>query len=80
MGVSVKSPKSEISGEYLTVKSTASISGYNQQYLRRLLRNRVFQSRKIGQIWLIDKKSFLDYLKSANKSKDKRFGPQYFMN
>jgi len=29
---------------------------------------------------LIDKKSFMDYLKSANKSKDKRFGPQYFMN
>jgi len=62
------------------VRSAAEISGYNQQYLRRLLRNRVFQSRKIGQIWLIDKKSFMDYLKSANKSKDKRFGPQFFMN
>jgi len=80
MGFSVKSLKSEISGNYLTVKSAAEISGYNQQYLRRLLRNQVFQSRKIGQIWLIDKMNFLDYLKSANKSKDKRFGPQYFMN
>jgi len=77
MGFSVNSPRSEISGEYLSIRSTAEISGYNQQYLRRLSRNRVFQSRKIGQIWLIDKKSFLDYLKSANKSKDKRFGPQY---
>jgi len=80
MGFSFNSELSEITGEFLTVRSAAEISGYNQQYLRRLLRNRVFQSRKIGQIWLIDKKSFLDYLKSANKSKDKRFGPQVFMN
>jgi excisionase family DNA binding protein len=80
MGFSFNSVQSDITGEFLTVRSAAEISGYNKQYLRRLLRNRVFQSRKIGRIWLIDKKSFLDYLKSANKSKDKRFGPQYFMN
>ena len=80
MGFSLYSEQSGITGEFLTVRSAAEISGYNQQYIRRLLRNRVFQSRKIGQIWLIDKKNFLDYLKSANKSKDKRFGPQYFMN
>ena len=80
MGLSFNSVQSGITGEFLIVRSAADISGYNQQYLRRLLRNRVFQSRKIGQIWLIDKKSFLDYLKSANKSKDKRFGPQCFLN
>ena len=71
MGFSFNSELSEITGEFLTVRSASEISGYNQQYLRRLLRNRVFQSRKIGQTWLIDKKSFLDYLKMANKSKDK---------
>ena len=80
MGFSFNSELSEITGEFLTVRSASEISGYNQQYLRRLLRNRVFQSRKIGQIWLIDKKSFMDYLISANKSKDKRFGPQFIMN
>lgn len=78
MGFSFNSEHSEITGEFLTVRSASEISGYNQQYLRRLLRNRVFQLRKIGQIWLIDKKSFMDYLKSANKSKDERFGPQLF--
>ena len=71
MGFSFNSEQSDITGEYLTIRSAAEISGCNQQYLRRLLRNRVFQSRKIGQIWLIDKKSLLDYLISANKSKDK---------
>lgn len=80
MGFSFNSELSDITGEFLTVRSADFSSGYNQQYIRRLLRNRVFQSRKIGQIWLIDKKNFMDYLKSANKSKDKRFGPQFFMN
>jgi len=80
MGFSFNSELFDITSEFLTVRYAAEISGYNQQYIRRLLRNRVFQSRKIGQIWLIDKKSFMDYLKSANKSKDKRFGPQFIMN
>jgi hypothetical protein len=80
MGFSFYSEQFDVTSEFLTVGSAAEISGYNQQYLRRLLRNRVFQSRKIGQIWLIDKKSFLEYLISAKKSKDKRFGPQYLLN
>ena len=76
MGFSVNSPKSEITGEYLTVKLAAKISGYNQQYLRRLLRRGKLRTIKIGQIWLIDSRSFLDYLKLANHSNDNRFGPQ----
>jgi hypothetical protein len=66
----------DISGEFLTVKLAAEISGYNQQYLRRMLRNRAFKSRKIGQIWLIERKSFWDYLYDGARSVDKRFGPQ----
>jgi hypothetical protein len=69
MGFPFNSELSEITGEFLTGRSAAEISGYNQQYLRRLLRNRVFQSRKIGQIWLIDKKNFLENLKSTKKIK-----------
>ena len=74
MGFSFISPVAEITGEYLTVKSAAEFSGYNQQYLRRLLRNRVLKTRKIGQVWLIDKKGFIKYLRDARNSKDKRFG------
>ncbi|NQS92203.1 MAG: helix-turn-helix domain-containing protein, partial [Chloroflexi bacterium] len=47
---------------YLTVKSAADFSGYNQQYLRRLLRENVFRSRRIGQLWLIERDDFLKYL------------------
>jgi hypothetical protein len=80
MGFSFNTKYLVISGEFITVRSASEISGYNQQYLRRLLRKGLFKKRKIGQIWLIDKKSFLDYLIGANNSKDKRFGPQYFIN
>ena len=61
---------------YLTVKSAADNSGYNQQYLRRLLRMGMFRTKKIGQIWLINQDCFLEYLDNAKQSKDKRFGPQ----
>ena len=63
-------------GGYLTVKSAADYSGYNQQYIRRLLRMGLFRTKKIGQIWLINQDCFLEYLDNAKQSKDKRFGPQ----
>jgi len=76
MGFSFNNLLPEFTEEYITVKSAAEFSGYNQQYLRRLLRKGVFRTRKIGQIWLIDQRNFIDYLKDAGQSKDKRFGPQ----
>ena len=76
MGLSIKYPKFEISGKYLTVKSATEISGYNEQYIRRLLRNGIFKTKKIGQIWLIDYSEFVKYLSEATRTIDKRFGPQ----
>ena len=76
MGFSFNCLVPEFTDEYITVKSAAEFSGYNQQYLRRLLRKGILRTRKIGQIWLIDQRDFKDYLEGANQSKDKRFGPQ----
>ena len=76
MGLSFNRLIPEFTYEYITVKSAAEFSGYNQQYLRRLLRKGGLTTRKIGQIWLIDQRDFIDYLNDANQSKDKRFGPQ----
>ena len=76
MGFSFNGLVPEFIGDYITVRSAAEFSGYNQQYLRRLLREGVFRTRKIGQIWLIDQRDFKVYLEGANQSKDKRFGPQ----
>lgn len=76
MGFSFKSLESDFSTEYITIRTAANFSVYHQQYLRRLLRENVFQSKRIGQLWLIDSNSFLDYLNHAKRANDRRFGPQ----
>ena len=48
--------------DYLTVKTAADMSGYNQQYLRRLLRGNILPSKRFGQLWLIERNGFIDYL------------------
>ncbi len=61
---------------HISVKAASLYSGYSQQYLRRLLRGGRLPSIKVGQLWLIDKKSFDTYLKRAGKTRDRRFGPK----
>ena len=73
MGFSFNS--SNLTREYISVKTASEISGYNTQYFRRLLREKSLKSLKLGQIWLIDRVDFMRYLLSAKNSKDKRFGP-----
>ena len=68
MGFYFNSNGSDFSSEYLTVKIAAKISGYNQQYLRRLLRENVFRSRRIGQLWFFERDDFQIYLVNANQS------------
>ncbi len=75
MGFSLNKTIPDVINEYLSVKSAAKYSGYNPQYLRRLLRNNIFRSKRIGQLWLIDRDSFIEYLEKAKQSKDNRFGP-----
>ena len=60
----------------ISVKAVAFHSGYNVQYLRRLLRDGRLFGMKLGQTWLIDKGPFEAYLESAHHAKDKRFGPK----
>jgi excisionase family DNA binding protein len=60
----------------ISVKAAAFHSGYNVQYLRRLLRDGRLSGVKLGQAWLIDKCTFEVYLENANLTQDKRFGPR----
>jgi hypothetical protein len=60
---------------HLTVQAAAEVSGYNAQYLRRLLRLGRLEGDKIGQVWLIRKASFEIYIRWANQAVDQRFGP-----
>ncbi len=60
----------------ISVKAAAFHSGYNVQYLRRLLRDGRLSGMKLGQTWLLDKIGFEDYLENAHQACDKRFGPK----
>ena len=60
----------------ISLKGAAFHSGYNVQYLRRLLRDGRLVGMKLGQTWLIDKGTFETYLENAHQTSDKRFGPK----
>ncbi len=40
--------------QHITVQAAAEVTGYNIQYLRRLLRSGALEGVKIGQMWLIE--------------------------
>ncbi len=60
----------------ISVNIAAFHSGYNVQYLRRLLRDGKLTGMKLGQTWLINRSGFEDYLEKVNHTKDMRFGPK----
>ena len=64
---------------HLSVKAAAEYFGYNEQYLRRLLRAGRIQGVKIGQVWLIRLASIEAHLRKGQTVQDRRFGPQRTM-
>ena len=69
-------PTLQVIHNHITVQEAAEITGYNTQYLRRILRARKLEAIKIGQIWLVNLASLQAYFSSAISSNDLRFGPK----
>ena len=72
-------PGSEIPDVFnncISVKAASFHSGYNLQYLRRLLRDGRLTGLKLGQTWLIDMRTFEAYLAKVQQTNDQRFGPK----
>ena len=61
---------------HLTVQAAAEFTGYNIQYLRRMLRSGALEGVKIGQMWLIDMESPEAYLEHIETTSDRRCGPR----
>ena len=61
---------------HISVVAATEMSGYNAQYLRRLLRVGKLKGVKVGQVWLIDLVSLQNYFSCALSSNDMRFGPK----
>ncbi len=62
--------------DWLTVQEAAKLTGYHAEYLRTLTREGKITARKFGPVWAINKSSLLTYLKTAEKSPDRRHGPK----
>jgi len=68
-------PTGIVNDKYLTVQAARRLTGYNSQYLRRLLRNGRLSGIRAGQTWLILLDSLEAYLSQAEKRGDQRCGP-----
>jgi excisionase family DNA binding protein len=58
-------------GDWLTTYEAARLSGYNLEYVRRLIRARKLDSKRWGRDWMISRASLLSYAKNG-----KRRGPR----
>jgi excisionase family DNA binding protein len=63
---------------HITVQAAADVTGYNIQYLRRILRSGALRGIKIGQMWLIEMEALETYLQRVEITSDRRYGPKQF--
>ena len=62
--------------QHITVQAAAEATGYNIQYLRRMLRSGALKGVKIGQMWLIEMDALETYLQHVESTSDRRCGPK----
>ena len=62
--------------EWITVSEAGELSGYNEEHIRRLLRDGLITGRKFGIVWQVKYGSIIAYLTKAQSSEDKRHGPK----
>jgi excisionase family DNA binding protein len=58
--------------DWLTTYEAATVSGYNPDYIRQLIRSNKVQGRKWGLSWQVNRRSLEDYLKAAEKLGERR--------
>lgn len=66
----------ENNDEWITVDQAAKLTGYNQEHIRRLLREGLVIGKKFGIVWQVNHPSILEYLSEARESDDRRHGPK----
>jgi hypothetical protein len=63
---------------HMSMEAAAAYSGYNIQYLRRIVRDGLIEGVKVGPIWLVKTASMDAYLKSVRQTDDRRYGPRVY--
>lgn len=59
-----------------TIKEASQKTGYNEEYLRRLIRQGKIEAIKVGPTYLIRVESVDKYIAEIQKSDDARTGPR----
>ena len=67
----------QIIHNHITVQTAAELTGYNAQYLRRLMRSGTLEGLKIGQTWLIEWNSLAEHVIHGKRKIDHRCGPRF---
>lgn len=62
--------------KWITTAEAAELSGYDPEYVRRLVRTKKVRAQKFGVVWQIDRAAFLAYCQESSQSKDQRRGPK----
>jgi excisionase family DNA binding protein len=62
--------------DWITTSEAAELSGYHPERIRELIRDGRVTARKFGPIWQVNRASLLAYIKAAEQSEDKRWGPK----
>ena len=62
--------------DWMTTAEAAALSGYNEEYVRRLVRTQKLVARRFGPVWQVNRPALLDYLRAAKRVSDKRRGPR----
>lgn len=59
-----------------TIKEASEKTGYNEEYLRRLIRRGKIEAVKAGPTYLISKESLKNYVAEIQNLDDARTGPR----
>ena len=62
--------------DFLTIGEAMELSGYKDQYLRRMAKTGMVRAIKRGHFWLIERASLEAYVTAAQRTDDKRYGPR----
>ncbi len=75
VSLSLKSNEVIAIGKYVPLAIASTASGYNGQYLRRLLRVNKLKGIKISRVWSVEARCLQAYLNTTQGTGDSRWGP-----
>jgi excisionase family DNA binding protein len=61
-----------MSDDWLTISEASRLAGYHPEHIRELVRDGKLKARKVVIVWLVTRKSLLNYLHEQSQKGEKR--------